>query len=86
MTAGTAVTRYRSIFGPGKEEAEMNIIQAFQMAQQFRNNPQMILQYYGIPQECNSPESVLKYLKDNGKVTQDQINQISGMYNQMFRR
>ena len=64
----------------------MNIMQAFQMVQRFRNNPQMILQYYGIPQECNSPESVLKYLKDNGKVTQDQINQISGMYNQMFKR
>ena len=64
----------------------MNIMQAFQMVQRFRNKPQMILQYYGIPQECNSPESVLKYLKDNGKVTQDQINQISGMYNQMFKR
>ena len=64
----------------------MNLWQAAQMIQQFKNNPGAILQRYGIPQECNSPESVLKYLKDNGRVTDDQINQVNGMYNQMFRR
>lgn len=53
----------------------MNMFQAMQMINQFRNNPQALLQRYGIPSECNSPDSVAKYLLDNGKVTQNQIDQ-----------
>ena len=64
----------------------MNMMQAFQYIQQFRNNPQQLLQRYGIPQECNSPDSVAKWLMESGKVTQEQVNQASSMYQQFFRR
>lgn len=64
----------------------MNLMQAAQMIQQFKNNPQQILQRYGIPQECNSPDSVVKYLMDNGKINQTQIDQAKNMYQQFFRR
>ena len=58
----------------------MNIQQAMQFVQQFRGNPQQMLQRFGIPQECNSPDSVAKYLLDNGKVTQQQIEQAKSFF------
>lgn len=63
-----------------------NIIQIIQMVQQFKNNPQQMLQRFGIPQNCNSPDSVAKYLMDNGKVTQDQVTQAQGFYKSFFNR
>ena len=64
----------------------MNIFQMAQMIQQFKNNPQSMLQRMGIPKECNDPDSVVKYLLDNNKVTQDQVTQAQGFYNSFFRR
>ena len=61
----------------------MNLLQ---MVNQYANNPQQILQRYGIPQECNSPESVAKYLMDNGRVNQQQINQANQLYRQLFNK
>ena len=61
-----------------------NFFQVMQMMQQIRSNPQSVLQRFGIPQECNNPESVAKYLMDSGRVTQDQINQAGSMYKQFF--
>lgn len=58
----------------------MNIQQAMQFVQQFRGNPQQVLQRFGIPQEYNSPDSVAKYLLDNGKVTQQQIEQAKSFF------
>ena len=63
-----------------------NFMQMAQMIQQFKNNPQIMLQRMGIPQECNDPESVVKYLLDNGKVTQEQVTQAQGFYNSFFKR
>lgn len=64
----------------------MNIMNMMQMIQQFKGNPQQILQRFGIPQNCNTPDSVIKYLMDNGKVTQDQVTQAQGFYNSFFKR
>lgn len=62
----------------------------FQNTMNFINmvkNPQQFLQSIGIPQECmQSPDSVAQYLLDNGKVNQQQIQQASQMYQQMFKR
>lgn len=58
----------------------MNLIQQLQ-------NPQQLLSRMGIPQnQMQSPQSVAQYLLDNGKVTQQQIQQANQMYRQMFRR
>lgn len=60
--------------------------QLLQIMQQFQN-PQQILQRMGIPQECmKSPEDAAQYLLQNGKVTQEQINQAQNMYGKFFRR
>lgn len=64
----------------------MNMNYILQMYNQFANNPQQVLQKYGIPQECDSPESVMKYLVDNGKVNQQQINQVNQLYRTLFNR
>ena len=63
-----------------------NFMQLAQMLQQFKNNPQAMLQRMGIPQECNDPDSVVDYLLKNNKVTQEQIEQAKGFYNSFFRR
>ena len=57
-----------------------NMMQIFQMMNAFKSNPQQLLQRFGIPQECNSPDSVAKYLLDNGKVTQQQIDQAKSFF------
>lgn len=55
-----------------------------QNAIQFLQNPQQVLQKMGIPQESlKSPQSVAQYLLDNGKVTQEQIEQANKMYQQL---
>lgn len=61
----------------------MNIIQ---MLNQFSTNPQMFFQRFGIPSSCNSPDSVMQYLMQNGKVTQAQINQAQSLYKQIFNK
>lgn len=53
---------------------------------QLSQNPQQILQRFGIPQNCNTPESVAQYLVNNGKVTQQQINQANQMYRNLFNK
>lgn len=61
----------------------MNIMQAFQMVQQLQGNPQMILQRFGLPQNLNTPQEVVQYLVNNGKVTQAQLDQFNSMYNSL---
>lgn len=63
-----------------------NFQKAMQMIQQFQN-PQQMLSRMGIPQDhMSDPQSVAKYLLDNGKVNQQQIQQAQSMYQQMFKR
>ena len=38
------------------------------MFQQFRANPMKYLTGYNIPQNINSPEQIVRFLADNGKV------------------
>ena len=58
-----------------------NAMQFIQQAQ----NPQQLLSKMGIPAEyMNSPQSAAQYLLDNGKVTREQIQQASSMYQQLF--
>lgn len=59
----------------------MNLQQAMQMIGQFRNNPQIMLQRYGIPQNLKTPDEVANYLVSNGRVTQEQLNQFKSMFN-----
>ena len=61
-----------------------NIQQMMQLMQAMRN-PQQFLQRMGIPQESlKSPQDAAQYLMQSGKVTQQQIDQASSMYQQMF--
>lgn len=52
-----------------------------QMVGQFRRNPQMLLQKYGIPQNLKTPDDVADYLLQNGKVTKEQIEHAKAMCN-----
>jgi hypothetical protein len=57
-------------------------MQAMNFINQIRN-PQQFLQGMGIPQEfIKSPDDAAQYLLQNGKVTQQQIDQAK----QMFKR
>lgn len=63
-----------------------NLQNVMTMIQQIKN-PQQMIQQMGIPQEVmKSPQDVAKYLLDNGKVTQQQIQQATAMYQQMFHK
>lgn len=58
--------------------------QMMQLMQAMRN-PQQFLQRMGIPQEnLNSPQDVEKFLLDQGKINQQQIDQSKQMYKQFF--
>lgn len=59
----------------------MNLMQAMQMITQYRNNPQGILQRFGIPQDLQTPDEVADYLMKNRRVTQEQINQARNFFN-----
>lgn len=61
----------------------MNILQ---MLSQLNNNPLSLFQRFNIPRSCNSPDSVMNYLMQSGRVTQDQINQAQSLYRQLFNR
>lgn len=57
-----------------------NFQAAMQMIQQIRN-PQQFLQGMGIPNEVmKSPDDVAQYLLNNGKVTQQQIQQAKSIF------
>lgn len=53
---------------------------------QLSQNPMQIFFRFGIPTNCNTPESVADYLVKSGRVTQDQINQATNLYQQIFRK
>lgn len=53
---------------------------------QMSKNPMQLFQQYGIPTNCNTPESVADYLLKSGKVSQQQINQATNLYQQIFKR
>ncbi len=59
----------------------MNIMQAMQVVNQFRNNPQTMLQRFGIPSNLQTPDDVANYLLQNKRVSQDQIDQVRSFYN-----
>lgn len=59
----------------------MNLMQMMQMVTQYRNNPQGILQRFGIPQNLQTPDEVADYLMKNRRVTQEQINQARNFFN-----
>lgn len=61
----------------------MNIIQ---MLNQFSTNPQMVFQWFNIPTSCNSPDSVMNYLMQSGRVSQAQINQAQSLYRRIFNK
>lgn len=63
-----------------------NIQNAMQIINQIRN-PQQILVRMGIPQDkMQSPDSVAQYLLNNGRISQQQIDQAKTLYQQMFKR
>lgn len=53
---------------------------------QLSQNPMQLFQRYGIPTNCNTPDSVADYLIKSGRVTQDQINQATSLYQQIFKK
>ena len=63
-----------------------NIQNAMQIINQIRN-PQQMLVRMGIPQDkLQSPDSVAQYLLNNGRISQQQIDQAKTLYQQMFKR
>jgi hypothetical protein len=56
----------------------MNVIQAFQMLNQIKNNPMSFLsQRFNVDGvNVNNPSDVLKHLVDSGQINQSQIDQI----------
>lgn len=63
-----------------------NIQNAMQIINQIRN-PQQMLVRMGIPQDkVQSPDSVAQYLLNNGRISQQQIDQAKTLYQQMFKR
>ncbi|HCJ37833.1 MAG TPA: hypothetical protein DHV37_05850 [Erysipelotrichaceae bacterium] len=64
----------------------MNIQQMTQIIQQYSSNPQALFKRFGIPEQLNTPQDVAQYLMNNGRVTQDQVNQANSMYRQLFNR
>ena len=64
----------------------MQVMQMMPLLNQFRQNPMQILlnQGFNIPQEyTNNPEAAAKYLLSNSNMSQDQINQIMNLANQV---
>lgn len=64
----------------------MQVMQMMPLLNQFRQNPMQILlnQGFNIPQEyMNNPEAAAKYLLSNSNMSQDQINQIMNLANQV---
>lgn len=59
-----------------------NLMSQFQA---FMRNPQQyMVQRMGIPQEyANNPSGAIQYLMNNGRLTQEQYNQIQGMAGQI---
>lgn len=57
-----------------------------QMINQYASNPMMLFQRFNIPTSCNSPDSVMNYLMQSGRVSQAQINQAQSLYRQIFNK
>jgi hypothetical protein len=51
---------------------------------QIMNNPQAFLSKMIPSEHMASPQDAVKYLLDNGRVTQTQVEQAKGMYQQYF--
>ncbi len=64
----------------------VNIQQILNAIQQYSNNPQPLFHKFGIPEQLNNPQDVAQYLMNNGKVTQEQVNQANNLYKQLFHR
>lgn len=56
------------------------------MYNQFRSDPMQFMASMNIPQQyAESPEKAIQFLMDNGKMTQNQYNQVMQMYGQLKR-
>lgn len=63
-----------------------NMNSAMQFAKMMRN-PQEMLQKMGIPQDkLDSPQNAMQYLLDSGRVNQNHIDQVKGLYEQLYNR
>lgn len=58
----------------------MNLLQQYN---QFLQNPNGMLSQMGIPQNLNSPQSIMQYLMDTGRVTQADYNRARMMAQQL---
>ena len=73
-----------------------NIFNMASQFQQFMQNPAGMMSRMGIPQQfSNSPDNIIQYLMNNGKISQQQYNQAVSMakqlqnspqFQQMFKR
>ena len=64
----------------------VNVQQIINTIQQYSNNPKQLFKQFGIPEQLSTPQEVAQYLMNNGKVTQDQVNQANNLYKQLFNK
>ena len=67
----------------------MNVGNLIQMLNQFKQNPMQILAQRGIniPQDImGDPQSIVQYMLNNGKISQQQVNQAMQMVKQFKMR
>lgn len=72
--------RYLNITGIERIN-DMDLMHAMQIVNQFRRNPQTMLQRFGIPAELKTPDEVADYLYKNKRVSQEQIDQAKAVFN-----
>ena len=58
-------------------------LQAIMQAMQ---NPQSVLSRLNLPKEINSPQQAIQYLMNNGRMSQQQYNQLRQMAEQVGRQ
>lgn len=59
-----------------------NLMNLFQMYQQFKQNPiQMLSQKFNIPMGLNDSQQIIQYLLNSGQVSQSQVNQVMQLKN-----
>ena len=59
-----------------------------QLLSQLKSNPLSILQKagYNIPQNLNSPQSIIQYLMNSGQINQQQVNNAQNMASKLGLR
>lgn len=64
----------------------MNPMELMQMYSDFMRNPSQMLSKMGVPSNINTPDGIMQYLMDSGKVNQGQYNQARKMAQQMMNQ